>query len=370
MKKATFFLIVSLFFACNTEQETPASANQTNEKAKARSYEKFEPEDGKIIVFAGQELEAVGGLDKYNDGYYDHFTPPAGFTMYTDLMTGSESFGFIHKGLDGLTSTDNWGDGDSNMSLQIADPDFKNSALAIGLDMKDDNEEDVAKGERDEMIITLGKWIKDLGDRPVFLRIGYEFDGHPWNGYNREDYLTSFKRIHDMFDSLGVENVAYVWQSRGRGSFREELDQWYPGDEYVDWCAFSFFAADNENHAMIKFARDHKKPCFMAEATPILADTAGVVTPIDLSKLEDVELAWKEWFIPFFRTMENNPDVIKAFSYINSRWKDRPMWKDNSFFKTIDARLHLNEEMKKRWSEEIAKDKYLNASIDLFRNLN
>ena len=78
-----------------------------------------------------------------NNGYLDHFPKPAGFTMYTDLMPGSESFGMMHEGLEGLTTTDDWGDGPSNMSLQLADPDFSNMALAIGLDMKDGHEKKV-----------------------------------------------------------------------------------------------------------------------------------------------------------------------------------------------------------------------------------
>ena len=46
---------------------------------------KFEPQDGKCLVFVGQELEAVGGVDGF-DGYIDHFGTPAGITIYTNLQ--------------------------------------------------------------------------------------------------------------------------------------------------------------------------------------------------------------------------------------------------------------------------------------------
>jgi beta-mannanase len=43
---------------------------------------------------------------------------------------------------------------------------------------------------------------------------------------------------------MGVNNVAYVWQSKGAGATRKELDDFYPGDDYVDWVAFSFCKRD------------------------------------------------------------------------------------------------------------------------------
>ena len=95
----------------------------------------------------------------------------------------------------------------------------------------------------------------------------------------------------------------------------------------------------------------------------------GVCEPLDLAKTQDAERAWKDWFIPYFRTINDNPDVIKAFHYINSNWKSRPMWKNNPYFKNIDARLQLNDTLASRWKREISNEKYLNASDTLFNYL-
>src|ERR1700722_18508296 len=81
-----------------------------------RSLGKFEPPNGKVILFVGQELEAIGGTAKYNDGYFDHFPAAGGVTEYTNFLPGLMSCGAKIKGLDGLTSLDNWGDGPENMS--------------------------------------------------------------------------------------------------------------------------------------------------------------------------------------------------------------------------------------------------------------
>ncbi len=357
----------SFLFACGETPQVEETTNTAEIETPKRALAKFEPADGKCIVFAGQELESIGGLEEYKDGYFDHFTTPGGFTMYTKMRPGDEEFGFTYSGLAGVFTTDDWGDSPSNMSLQLADEDFNNSCLAIGLELVN-HEDRVARGEMDSLVLVLGNWLKSLGRRPVFLRIGYEFSG-AWNHYDREDYIASFRRIKTMYDSIGVTNVAYVWQSHGSDEPLDVLDSWYPGDEYVDWCGYSFFARWDEAN-MVEFARKHGKPVFIAEATPtIRTETTkqnGKTAETILSNPVQAQEAWEKWFTPFFKTIDDNPDVVKAISYINCNWKSHRMWFENPTFQDVDARLQTNEEVAQKWSEEIAKDKYLNASPDLF----
>jgi hypothetical protein len=355
----------ALFFSCNNQ--TLNSKNNT--VVDSTRLAKFEPANGKVILFTGQDLEAIGGTDNYKDGYYDHFPAPGGFTQYTDFLTGFNTFGLGHKGLDGLTTLDNWGDGDESMAITVADKDFNNSVLAIGLDISQGNDSVTSSGSHDSLIYRLGNWIKALGNRPVFLRIGYEFDGADWNHYRKEFYIPAWKRIRHKFDSMDISNVAYVWQSKGAGASRKVMDSFYPGDEYVDWVAFSFFSVAEQNHPMIQFARDHKKPLFIAESTPVFPGEKGVCKPLDLTTQAGATLAWKDWFTPYFSMVKNNPDVVKAIHYINCPWKYRPMWKNNSYFKSIDARITKNDSMKVWWLRETSKDKYLKASDTLFAYL-
>ncbi|MFY0653048.1 MAG: hypothetical protein JXQ96_13490 [Cyclobacteriaceae bacterium] len=361
-------ILASTLFACSqTKNKVQTTDNQESISAD-RPLAKFEPEDGKVILFAGQELEAVGGLDDYSDGYIDHFDTPGGFTTYSGLSVGGDSFGYTQQGLDGIFSTADWGDGDYNMSLAIADEDFKHSAVAIGFWMVN-HEQEVAEGKTDSLIVVLGKYLKSLGDRPVFLRIGYEFDGHSWNHYDINYYKQAYRRIKDKLDQIGVENVAYVWQSTGWVSNLYQLEEWYPGDEYVDWCAYSFFSRFDEAK-MIDFARQKGKPVFIAEATPTISDHTvkfdGRTKKTYLSDPADAEEAWEKWFIPFFKTINDNPDVVKAISYINCNWKDHAMWKQNPTFQGVDARLQLSPMISQKWKEETSRDKYLKASPELF----
>ena len=372
MKNLKSFLFIAfgmLIISCksdstNTEQDSPPKEESNINLAK------FEPVEGKCILFVGQDQAAVGGVEGFEDGYFNHFDAPGGFTMYTNFSPGDTSFGYVLKGLDGVKTLDDWGDGPSNMSAQIADPDFAHSALAIGLWFVN-HEKEVASGELDGMMKELGAWIKGLGKRPVFLRIGYEFGGE-WNHYDREDYIASFKRIRDIYEEMGVENVAYVWQSHGWGMDQEELERWYPGDDYVDWCGYSMFSRGDEVQ-MIEFAQRHDKPVFIAEATPTISTETtkldGKTKETILSNPEQAEEAWEKWFIPFFEVIQDPQNRVKAVSYINCHWKANPMWFDNPTFQDVDARLHINPDIAQRWTEETSKDIYLKASEGLWNEL-
>ncbi|UOY06870.1 1,4-beta-xylanase [Muricauda sp. SCSIO 64092] len=326
--------------------------------------QKFVPQDGKCLVFVGQDLAATGGLDTYDQGYSDYFDIPAGVTVYTNLSPGSESYGHYNKGLDGIKTKANWGAGDSWANLYVEDATYTNSAIAIGLSMVN-HEKRISKGEHDGLIRELGVWIQSI-KRPVFLRIGYEFDGWEWNHYRRKHYLKAWKRIHSIFEALKVDNVAFVWQSKGTGSDQDVLEAWYPGDDLVDWCAYSYFGQPDEE--MIVFARRHHKPVFIAEATPV-RQSDNLYFDTDLKKERLEQTIWQEWFVPFFRTLEKNNDVIKAFSYINSDWSSQPMWITNPVFQKVDSRIQVSEYISRQWREEMKKPQYLHATKGLWNGL-
>jgi len=353
-------LFTILLFGGSCESNKLPSYKEQNNSL----YAKFEPNDGECILFVGQDLGSIGGLAApYNDGYLDHFEKPGGFTMYTGISPKAISFGYEMKGLDGVWTIDNWGDSDNNMSMQLTDPDFKDMALAIGFWMTDGNDKRIAAGEHTEMIDKFGHWLKSLSPRPVFLRIGYEFSGE-WNAYDRESYIKAYQRIKDRYDEMGITNVAYVWQSHGSDCPTELLDAWYPGDDYVDWCGLSFFARWQEIN-MIEYARKIGKPVFIAEATPTIGSSTikqnGKTIETILSNPDQANQAWGEWFIPFFKCIDENQDVVKAISYINCHWKSHRMWFDNPTFSDIDARLQTSKFISTRWNEEIAKRKFVNV---------
>lgn len=301
-------------------------------------------------------MEAIGGLPGYEDGYCNFFPQPAGITTYTNLSPGTQSFYLRLQGNDGLRQKANWGAGDNCAQCYVDAPNFAQTLLAIGLSMVG-HEQAIARGKRDYLIRELGGWIQQSG-RPVLLRIGYEFDGWDWNHYKRKPYLRAWQRIHRIFKEMQLQNVAFVWQSKGTGTDPAVLEKWYPGDALVDWCGYSYF--DNPDTAMLHFARRHGKPVFIAEATPVLS-REGSFAPAQLTDTLLAPLIWQQWFVPFLQTLENHKDVIKAFSYINANWPAQPMWKNNPVFQQVDSRIQKSAVVSALWLQAMLQPQFIHA---------
>lgn len=297
---------------------------------------KYAPADGQKLLILGQDLGAVGGLDAYYDGYVDHLEHvPAGITSYT---------GF--PGLGGLKEMANWGAGDVNAQAYMEDATFDHSAPVIGLYLVDQLLS-IINGDSDTRLNELGGWIK-AQERPVFLRIGYEFDG-PHNHYDPEQFKKAWVYIVEYFDGLGVKNVAYVWQAYGMNT--PNIERWYPGDVYVNWIGYSHFDEPRPGENILEFASAHNKPVMIAEAAP----------RTDL-KIGDGITHWNSWYKPLFETIHNN-DRIKALAYINVDWDSQPMWQGQGWG---DSRVQVNDLVMEYWQNEIQKDSWVLASDSLF----
>ena len=197
--------------------------------------------EGRTSLFMGQELGAVGGLTGYDQGYADYVGSPAGVTIYTDLRYPCS----LRQPLD-------LGAGVLCGSCYLNSRRFDRSAIAVGLYMVDELPA-IVSGSYDANIDSLADWIKEA-DRPVFLRIGYEFDGS-WNHYDPAQYVQAFRRIMDRLDARGADNAISVWQSAGTTATTSTLMQWYPGDDYVDWVAYSYFNQSNPGMTSLAVAR-------------------------------------------------------------------------------------------------------------------
>jgi len=102
---------------------------------------------------------------------------------------------------------------------------------------------------------------------------------------------------------------------------------------------------------VMEFARVHKKPVMVAEASP----TSGIK--------EISTEAWDSWFVNFF-TMCYSKN-IKAISMINANWQQYDFPGTN----WQDARLTNNKTVSDAWFFETNKDRYLKASPSLFDEL-
>ena len=290
----------------------------------------FAPPDGKVLLIIGE--------DKISTDDYARTIGivPGGTMLYTAIQDA--------QALD--MPVDNGGGIQDGKYLLEKYPD---SVIQVGLWMVG-GLEGVVKGEYDGNIDKIGNWIIQA-KRPVFLRIGYEFD-LPANNYEPKAYRLAFRYIVDRLRKAGVTNAAYVWHSYANLP-PYPLNDWYPGDDYVDWFAVSMFGTPNiymKNFA--KMAREHHKGFMIAESAP-----QGDGSKYGLT-------SWKLWYGSFFKFI--NEENVQVVCYIDLNWETLPMFKGQGWG---DSRVQANEIVKKKWMDEVQDKKYLNASPGLFKLL-
>lgn len=350
------------------------------------------PPDGKTLLVIGQDLKSV--YDYKNSGY---FPEPGGVTSYLNLYDVSNPsafypYGALGEDLNGQVADDvDWGAGPLN--THNAGYGYPNSALAIGVYMTEDYYPNglagIANGDYDTELTRLGTFLQDL-DQPVFLRIGYEFDGM-WNtGYNNTtNYKNAYKRIVDIIRPMAPKTMM-VWQASTSPvddileGYHENIEDWYPGDEYVEYMGYSWFLSTQQQYdltdELVDFARAKGKPVMVSESAPqgydlnelnyryINTMLGGEPGTNPVSKTADQ--IWDEWFKPYFQYIHDNSDVIRVVAYINADWDSQPKWASpyNEGY-WGDSRVEANTGIREKWLNEIETDFWIHGSETLFEEL-
>jgi beta-mannanase/regulation of enolase protein 1 (concanavalin A-like superfamily) len=368
---------------------------------------KFAPPAGKTLMIIGQDLASISNYVTSSEQY----PTPSGVTTYIsffDILNqggGYGALGMLPNGQTPGASIDlDWGGGPLNSySTATAWP---NSALQIGLNISEYANSQgflaqLGNGQKDAEINQLAVFFKKISPKPVYLRIGYEFDGQ-WNaGYqNQTNYINAFRRIVTVLRNQGVTNVAYVWQSCSSPiddiieNKKEDINGWYPGDTYVDWVGLSWFLLPTETpsvggnpanqialaNEVVQFGRSHNKPVMIAEATPQGYNIAGLNTSNISTVWDGVSggntvgktptQIWNEWFVPFFNYIRTNSDAIRAVSYINANWNAQGLWAP-PYLQGYwgDTRVQANATISANWKNEINTSFWLNGGPTLFSQL-
>ncbi|MBT8219600.1 MAG: hypothetical protein KJP00_07240 [Bacteroidia bacterium] len=356
----TTCLIISLSFVASSQAtiiQNSTSTDQTIDSMVSRintevdaafiydfEQTKFVPPDGKTLLIMGQTQESI---TEYTDNF-SNLPLPGGWSAYW----GIPDFSGITKSLKNDTG--------STQNHQMLVDSFPNTVVHSAMWMvgKWDVAKNAGKGAYDNVIKKYSTWAKTV-NRPIYLRIGYEFDG-PHNELEPREYVKAYQRIVKLMRAEGAQNIAFVWHSYAAPPFKDyPISAWYPGDDYVDWIGISVFghaygSSDFGPHCdnVLEFARQHKKPTIIAESNPVKG--------IDSENNE----VWDQWFVNFFTFIYNKN--IKAVSFINEDWSRLNIpgisdWKD--------GRLHNNMQIAKAWFHETNKDRYLKQSPELFNQL-
>ncbi len=97
----------------------------------------------------------------------------------------------------------------------------------------------IAEGVFDDYLKEFIQILK-IYDQPVFLRFAHEFDNpqYPWSqaGNNTpEEFIRAWKHIHEIVNTENANKIVFVWNPWSTSG----MEQYYPGDDYVDWIGIT-----------------------------------------------------------------------------------------------------------------------------------
>ncbi len=292
---------------------------------------KFEPPRGRTYV-------AVGEFSSGVSDYVSTVGVPAGILYYltTNWNTG-------------------WSEPGTYDTLAYYNQNYAGTFLQLGLFLDAaacSYVQQQQNGDQNPYLDDLAGRIK-ASQRPVFLRIGYEFDnveaGHGCGG-NVEQYKAVFRQIvHQLRDVDGADNVAFVWHTRGaEGEIdQSHLTSWYPGDDYVDWLGISLFGYSfefkiNPLNELYAFAEARNKPITIAESS--ITESGPTGTNL-----------WNSWFsgVDYYADYH---DRVKMWSFIHENWGGKFGFSFDSRFNGALANYASS------WQALLAKERYLVAA--------
>lgn len=101
----------------------------------------------------------------------------------------------------------------------------------------------IASGASDAYITKFAKSVKAFGD-PVALSFGHEMNGnwYPWgtNGATPSEFVAAWRHIHNIFASVGADNVIWVWNPNIINPMPDvQLQPYWPGNAYVNWVGIT-----------------------------------------------------------------------------------------------------------------------------------
>ena len=191
---------------------------------------KFVPPDGKILLIGGQDRHQITDLTK------SWGIIPGGFACYF----GAGDTGGIWSNQAVEKDTNN-----IQNAKWLAET-YPNSVLQMALWMVGSAKgwgnycANFTNGKYDTFLDNYCNFAKSV-HRPIFLRIGYEFDG-AHNMFEPNEYIKAYHYIVDYIRKKDVSNIAFVWHSEAHSGYKKySVMEWYPGDTYVDWFGLSVF---------------------------------------------------------------------------------------------------------------------------------
>jgi hypothetical protein len=191
----------------------------------------------------------------------------------------------------------------------------------------------ILSGSQDAIINDFAIKSKAYG-KPFFLRFGHEMNGnwYDWSGAltgnNPARYVSAWRYVWNKFQAAGATNAIWVWCPNADSVPAESwnaIDNYYPGDAYVDWVGVDFYGlkwGDNPPAAALDRVYGTygaTKPIMVGETAA--ADCSNYAAGTTMTKAQ--------WTTALFAAMAARPNV-RAFFWFNQNNGGEADWRITS----------------------------------------
>ncbi len=199
----------------------------------------------------------------------------------------------------------------------------------------------IIDGEFDEQLVQYARDVKNYGDK-ILLDFGVEMNGDwfPWAGVNNggaetegfgapdkadgpERFVASYRHIVDIFKAEEVDNVTWFFHpdiSSHPEADWNDLRNYYPGDEYIDWVGVSAYGTQSVNDSEYVWFNDlmNKNVYKLMEFSK-----NKPIAILEFSVTDNYpKMSKGEWFNDMFDYVldPNSPIQFKAISVWHENW--------------------------------------------------
>jgi beta-mannanase len=142
--------------------------------------------------------------------------------------------------------------------------------------------QDLASGKWDQVLNQVFQMWASAGYAAFYLRPGYEMNVSLVTSGNTAQFVLAFQHIATLARAFKGASIQIVWNPNEGGSNSIPVDDYYPGDSFVDVIGLDIYGMPNNPDtivsnastgpgdftltAAINFAKAHKKPFSLPEA--------------------------------------------------------------------------------------------------------
>ena len=306
--------------------------------------QKYDPGAGKTNLLIGQTWQ-----QEFID-YVNAYKAPAGSSHYGEIYSGEVNQGDDAFGNNFLTYMNNNYPG----AYALVAISIKDNPGAGGYGDTYSALRDIVAGRWDAEIDKFARTFADHSDLKFYVRLGYEVSLYMFaSGGDTQTYKDAYNRMAQRIRAI-ASNVDFVYHPvRG---FNDVVDL-YPGDQYVDWVAFSIFNHD------VCLSSPSGSNCSgqqidgnLAQGFDWAKNTKGKPVMIAESAVQRYASESASGFMDY---LDRVKDVIETYdigvwAYIDSDWNAHNWTGDWG-----DSRVEINQTVLNHWNSIVSTSRYI-----------